>query len=92
MGRGGVRALHGGQPNRSSEAPLSGTCCAAVAREQPQKVVGVGRSHGWSLGGVSIDRHVATLPHKVILQLLEHPLTSSGLEKFLADAKKIPTA
>jgi transaldolase len=34
--------------------------------------------------------HVGTLPHKVILQLLEHPLTSIGLEKFLADAKKIP--
>jgi hypothetical protein len=24
------------------------------------------------------------------LQLLEHPLTAIGLEKFLADAKKIP--
>ena len=36
--------------------------------------------------------HVGTLPHKVILQLLEHPLTSSGLEKFLTDAKKIPSA
>ena len=36
--------------------------------------------------------HVGTLPHKVILQLLEHPLTSSGLEKFLADARKIPSA
>jgi transaldolase len=35
--------------------------------------------------------HVGTLPHKVILQLLEHPLTAAGLEKFLADAKKIPT-
>jgi transaldolase len=34
--------------------------------------------------------HVGTLPHKVILQLLEHPLTAAGLEKFLADAKKIP--
>lgn len=34
--------------------------------------------------------HVGTLPHKVILQLLEHPLTAIGLEKFLADAKKIP--
>jgi transaldolase len=34
--------------------------------------------------------HVGTMPHKVILQLLEHPLTASGLEKFLADAKKIP--
>lgn len=34
--------------------------------------------------------HVGTLPHKVIVQLLDHPLTQSGLEKFLADAKKIP--
>jgi transaldolase len=34
--------------------------------------------------------HVGTLPHKVILQLLNHPLTKSGLEQFLADAKKIP--
>ncbi|HJK90855.1 MAG TPA: fructose-6-phosphate aldolase [Polyangiaceae bacterium LLY-WYZ-15_(1-7)] len=31
---------------------------------------------------------VATLPHKVIHQLLKHPLTDAGLEKFLADAKK----
>jgi transaldolase len=36
--------------------------------------------------------HVATLPHKVIVQLLHHPLTDLGLEKFLADAKKIPKA
>ena len=33
---------------------------------------------------------VATIPHKVIHQLLKHPLTDIGLEKFLADAKKIP--
>ncbi len=30
---------------------------------------------------------VATLPHKVIHQLLKHPLTDIGLAKFLADAK-----
>jgi transaldolase len=34
--------------------------------------------------------HVSTLPFKVIMQLLNHPLTASGLETFLADAKKIP--
>ena len=39
-----------------------------------------------------IGAHVATLPHNVILPLLQHPLTSSGLERFLADAKKIPSA
>ncbi len=31
--------------------------------------------------------HVATIPHKVIHQLLKHPLTNIGLERFLADAK-----
>ncbi len=38
----------------------------------------------------TLGAHCATLPHKVILQLLEHPLTDVGLKKFLADAKKIP--
>jgi transaldolase len=33
---------------------------------------------------------VATLPFKVILQLTKHPLTDSGLAKFLEDGKKIP--
>jgi transaldolase len=37
-----------------------------------------------------IGAHVATIPHKVIHQLLKHPLTDIGLERFLADAKKIP--
>lgn len=39
-----------------------------------------------------IGAHVATLPHKVIGQLLKHPLTDIGLDKFLADAKKIAGA
>jgi transaldolase len=29
--------------------------------------------------------HVATLPFNVIKQILLHPLTDSGLERFLAD-------
>ncbi|MDC0741813.1 fructose-6-phosphate aldolase [Polyangium mundeleinium] len=37
-----------------------------------------------------IGAHVATLPLKVIKQLLKHPLTDLGLAQFLADAKKIP--
>jgi transaldolase len=37
-----------------------------------------------------IGSHVATVPFKVILQLLKHPLTDSGLARFLEDAKKIP--
>lgn len=34
--------------------------------------------------------HAATVPLKVIKQLLKHPLTETGLAQFLADAKKIP--
>lgn len=37
-----------------------------------------------------IGAHVATCPFKVIQQIAKHPLTDIGLEKFLADAKKIP--
>lgn len=33
--------------------------------------------------------HIATVPYKVLLQMLEHPLTAAGIEKFLADWKKI---
>jgi len=32
--------------------------------------------------------HVATLPFKVIEQLVRHPLTDKGLDQFLADWKK----
>jgi transaldolase len=35
-----------------------------------------------------IGAHVATIPFSVFGQLVKHPLTDSGLEKFLADAKK----
>ncbi len=32
---------------------------------------------------------IATVPYKVITQLIKHPLTDIGLEKFLADWKKL---
>jgi transaldolase len=38
-----------------------------------------------------IGAHVATVPLKVIQQLLKHPLTDAGLAQFLADGKKIPS-
>ncbi|WP_437590112.1 fructose-6-phosphate aldolase [Sorangium sp. So ce1000] len=37
-----------------------------------------------------IGSHAATMPLKVIKQLIRHPLTDVGLAQFLADAKKIP--
>jgi transaldolase len=36
--------------------------------------------------------HIATMPFKVIQQLVKHPMTDIGLARFLEDAKKIPTA
>ncbi len=36
----------------------------------------------------TVGSHCATIPMSVIRQLLKHPLTDSGLEKFLADNKK----
>ncbi len=34
--------------------------------------------------------HVATMPPKVLEQLLKHPLTDIGLERFLSDWEKVP--
>ncbi|APR82904.1 Transaldolase [Minicystis rosea] len=39
-----------------------------------------------------IGSDAATMPLKVIKQLVKHPLTDVGLAQFLADAKKIPAA
>jgi len=36
-----------------------------------------------------IGAHIATIPFKVIKQLLKHPLTDIGIERFLADWEKI---
>ena len=33
--------------------------------------------------------HIATVPYKVLIQSLEHPLTTAGLDKFLADNAKM---
>lgn len=32
---------------------------------------------------------IATIPYKVILQMIDHPLTSAGIEKFLNDWEKL---
>jgi len=32
-----------------------------------------------------LGAHVATMPHKVLMQLMNHPLTDVGLERFLKD-------
>lgn len=34
--------------------------------------------------------NVATLPYKVLMQMMNHPLTQSGLDQFLKDWEKVP--
>ena len=34
--------------------------------------------------------HIATIPHNVLLQMSKHPLTDSGIERFLKDWESVP--
>lgn len=42
------------------------------------------------LQAAKLGAHVATCPHSVLLGLAKHPLTESGLARFLADWEKVP--
>jgi transaldolase len=42
------------------------------------------------LEAAKLGADVATIPYSVIEQLAKHPLTDSGLKKFLADWEKVP--
>jgi transaldolase len=41
------------------------------------------------LDSALLGADVVTMPHNVLMQLLKHPLTDSGLERFLADYRKL---
>jgi transaldolase len=36
--------------------------------------------------------HIATVPYKVLMQMIEHPLTDAGVKKFTADWEKFQSA
>ena len=42
------------------------------------------------LEAAKMGAHVCTCPLSVLLQLTKHPLTDSGLAKFLKDWEKVP--
>ena len=42
------------------------------------------------LESARMGAHVATIPFKVMLQLVKHPLTDRGIEAFLKDWEKVP--
>ncbi|MBI4517557.1 MAG: fructose-6-phosphate aldolase [Deltaproteobacteria bacterium] len=48
------------------------------------------RHPGHVVRAAEMGAHIATVPFSVIQQLVKHPLTDSGIERFLADWKKVP--
>jgi transaldolase len=42
------------------------------------------------LNCAKLGADIATVPYKTILQMIEHPLTTAGIEKFLADWETVP--
>jgi len=47
------------------------------------------RHPGHVVEAALLGAHIATVPYAVIDKLVRHPLTDSGLEKFLDDWKKV---
>ncbi len=42
------------------------------------------------IDAAKIGAHIATIPYSVITQLIKHPLTDIGIERFLKDWEKVP--
>ena len=49
------------------------------------------RHTGHVLECMKAGADIATIPYKVFKQMLSHPLTNSGIEKFLEDFKTVET-
>jgi transaldolase len=77
-----------------------------VGMDLVRQIVAIYRTYGYStkvlaaslrnplhfVDAAMAGAHVCTMPPAVLRQLLKHPLTDIGLEKFLADWKKVPKA
>lgn len=59
---------------------------------QSQVLVASVRNPGHVIRAAELGAHIATCPFGVLQLLLRHPLTDAGLERFLADWKKVPKA
>ncbi len=77
-----------------------------VGMDLVRQIVAIYRTYGYStkvlaaslrnplhfVDAAMAGAHVCTMPPAVLRQLLKHPLTDIGLEKFLADWKRVPKA
>ncbi|GAI95299.1 unnamed protein product, partial [marine sediment metagenome] len=41
------------------------------------------------LTAAKVGAHIATIPYKVLIQMMQHPLTDTGVSRFLADGQSI---
>jgi len=42
------------------------------------------------LNAAKAGAHIATIPYKTLVQMINHPLTTSGIERFLKDWESVP--
>jgi len=55
----------------------------------PSQVIAASLRHSRHvIAAAKAGAHIATLPYKVLLGMLKHPLTDAGIERFLADARE----
>jgi len=69
---------------------LEDICDIFLVHDLPTKVIAASiRNPVHVTEAAKIGADCATLPYNVLLQLFKHPLTDAGIEKFLADWKKL---
>ncbi len=58
--------------------------------ELPTEIIAASIRHPQHcLAAARVGSHIATVPYKVLLQMIQHPLTDSGIERFRDDWRKV---
>ncbi|MBA7645351.1 Transaldolase [subsurface metagenome] len=58
--------------------------------ELPTKVIAASIRHPLHcVAAAKAGAHIATVPYKVLMQMIQHPLTDIGVSRFLADWKRV---
>ena len=101
-----IQALMAAKAGAAYVSPFVGRLddIAQNGMELVEQILGIFDNYGFStevivasvrhpihvLRAAMLGADIATIPFSVIAQLAKHPLTNAGIEKFLADWKKVP--
>ncbi|HTZ41396.1 MAG TPA: fructose-6-phosphate aldolase [Syntrophales bacterium] len=101
-----IQALMAAKAGAAYVSPFVGRLddIAQNGMELVEQILGIFDNYGFStevivasvrhpihvLKAAMLGADIATIPFSVIAQLAKHPLTDAGIEKFLADWKKVP--